>query len=101
MDAVKLWNADAVGPYIDLKVAQKKDISVNFTDYWPAGETLPTGTAVWSAPTGVTFSGNVVDGLIAKVYVRGDIAGEYNCSLVATSASGNYVEPFNFRVIAK
>ena len=99
-DAVKLWKVDAEGPYLELLLGQKKDISLDLVDYWP-GEALNAGGAVWAAPVGVTISGNVVNALTAKCYVRGDAAGEYACSLIATSVSGNYIEPFRFRVIVR
>ena len=99
-DAVKLWKGDSVGPYVELLVGQKKDISVNLADYWP-GEALDAGGAVWAAPAGVTISGNVVNALTAKCYVLGVTVGEYDCSVIATSVSGNYIEPFRFRVIVR
>lgn len=98
-EAIKLWKFDSRGPYVELALGQKKDIAVNLTDYWPGTETLISAGAVWTVPTGITLSGNSVTGLIAKAFVKGDTAGEYACSLGATSVSGNYIEPFRFQIV--
>lgn len=100
-ETVKLWKSDARGRFIELALGQKKDVSVDLTDYWPNTEALSSGNAVWTVPAGLTLNGNAVAGLIAKAYVKGDTAGEYDCKLVATSDSGNYIEPFSFRVVVK
>lgn len=100
-EAVNMWKRDSRGDYFERGIGEKKDASINLADYWPNTETLTSVNAVWSAPAGVTIAGNVTNGLIAKAYFLGVTAGEYDCSLIATSDSGNYIEPIPFKVIVK
>lgn len=98
-EAIKLWKSDSDGAFIELVVGQKKNLSIDLTDYWPGTETLNAPT--WTGTAGVTFSGGGVDALVAQKYVQGVAVGEHACSVLLASASGNYAEPFAFRVIVR
>lgn len=95
----KLWKSDARGPYLELVVGQKKDISINWADYLPAGETL--NAPVWTGTVGVTLSNPAINDKTIKIYALGVAAGEHDCSVLMTVVSGNYIEPFAFKVIVK
>lgn len=97
-ETIKFWKSDSKGLYADMKLGQKKDISIDFTDFLPAGQTIANGNAVWTFPTGLTMTGNVVNSLICKCFERAVTAGEYACNLTITTDSGEYIEPVPFRI---
>jgi len=98
-DATKLWKQDSDGPYIDMRVGQKKEIGVNLADFWPNTETLATAT--WSGPAEITFSAGGIAGLQAKRSILATAVGEHACLVVCSSGSGGWVEPIPFKVIVK
>lgn len=76
MKTISGFDSSGQAYFADLYVGSEEYYSINCTDYLTDENDTLTGVA-WTIPTGLTEMDSQINGNIASVKVRGDIAGTY------------------------
>jgi hypothetical protein len=90
------WKHDAEGFFIEMDAGEKKDYSLDWTDFLGVDN---ISTVVWTVPAGVTKLSQAETTKVgqAKLHASG-AAGVYACS-VTMSSVGVLVDIVKFRVV--
>jgi len=95
---IQAWKFDTEGLYLQMDLGEKKDYSIDWTDFLE-GAALNLAEVVIGA--GLTQVGPVVvNGNISKVVLSAaGAAGTYACNWKLTFGAGNLIEILKFRVL--
>ena len=98
MPEIQAWKNDSEGLYLEMDLGEKKDYSIDWTDFL---EGAAIGLVETTIAAGLTQVGPVVvNGNISKIVLQAaGNAGVYACSWKLTFGTGNLIEILKFRVL--
>ena len=99
MAKVNAWKSDSEGPFIEMDLGEKKDYSLDWTDY-PGLVTL--SNVVWTINANLQKITQAEVGKVTQVLLFANgLKGVWPCSLEFTDVSGVPKEIFHFRVVVR